>query len=127
MKTVMKSIEPGGGCALYVALMAMTPSQRGVTTRVAVIGGVVVVVVVGGGVVVVGGSVVVVGGSVVVVGGSVVVVGGSVVGVGGSVVVVGGSVVVVGHDDPSCWPETDAMTMLVKLALFKIVALTTYM
>jgi hypothetical protein len=106
MKTVMKSIEPGGGCALYVALMAMTPSQRGVTTRVAVIGGVVVVVVVGGGVVVVGGSVVV---------------------VGGSVVVVGGSVVVVGHDDPSCWPETDAMTMLVKLALFKIVALTTYM
>jgi hypothetical protein len=83
----MMNIEPGGGCALYVALTAKTPSQRGVTMRVAVIGVAVVDVVVGGGVVVVD----------------------------------------VGHDDPSCWPETDPMTVLVKLALFKIVALTTYM
>jgi FtsH-binding integral membrane protein len=38
----MMNIEPGGGCALYVALTAKTPSQRGVTMRVAVIGVVVV-------------------------------------------------------------------------------------
>jgi hypothetical protein len=54
----MMNIEPGGGCALYVTLTAMTPSQRVATSMAAVIG--TVVVVVGGGVVVVSVVVVVV-------------------------------------------------------------------
>jgi hypothetical protein len=37
-----------------------------------------------------------------------------------------GVVVDVRQDDSSCWPETDAMTVLVKLVVFKTVALTTY-
>jgi hypothetical protein len=41
----MKKYEPGGGCALYVALTAITPSQRVVTSMAAVISGTVVVVV----------------------------------------------------------------------------------